>query len=92
MNSLIHVHLLTIIQGKVIIHHILYSAFYYSVIFRHESSLYSPFEVMFGRKPILPVDIDEDLMAKSYCTDADTTEKTMEVLTNNRIKMWKVYV
>lgn len=25
---------------------------------RHESTLFSPFEVMFGRKPVLPVDLD----------------------------------
>ena len=27
---------------------------------RHESSLYTPFELMFGRKPIIPVDIRND--------------------------------
>lgn len=27
---------------------------------RHESTLYTPFEVMFGRKPILPVEFDVD--------------------------------
>ena len=92
MNFLIHVHLLTILQGKVIILHVLYIVLYYSLIFRHESSLYSPFEVMFGRKPILPVNIDEGLMAKSCCTDADTIEKTMEVISNNWIKILKAYV
>ena len=57
--------------------------------YRHESSLHSPFEVMFGRKPILPVDINEGLLAKPLPTDMndDNTIKALEVLTNNRIKI-----
>ena len=56
---------------------------------RHESSSHSPFEVMFGRKPILPVDINEGLLAKPLPTDMndDNTRKALEVLTNNRIKI-----
>lgn len=57
--------------------------------YRHESSLHTPFEVMFGRKPILPVDIDEGLPANplpAHTNDCDT-EKALEVLTNNRIKI-----
>ena len=31
------------------------------IYLRHESSLYTPFEVMFGRKAVLPVDCEEGL-------------------------------
>ena len=57
---------------------------------RHESSSHSPFEVVvFGRNPILPVDINEGLVAKPLPTDMndDNTRKALEVLTNNRIKI-----
>ena len=47
-----------------------------------------PFEVMFGRKPILPVDIKEGLPPVNLLPKADDdTEKALEVLTNNRIKI-----
>ena len=27
---------------------------------RHESTLHTPFEVMFGRKPVIPIEVDAD--------------------------------
>ena len=32
---------------------------------KHESSKFSPFEVMFGRQAILPVDLTEDKVSKT---------------------------
>ena len=37
---------------------------------RHESSLYTPFELMFGRKAIIPVNLDDG----SECTQPDAKE------------------
>ncbi len=44
---------------------------------------------MFGRKPVLPVDVDEGVSANSSPADSseDVIEKAVEVITNNRIKI-----
>ncbi len=45
--------------------------------------MYSPFEVMFGRIPVLPVDVDEGVSANSSPADSseDVIEKAVEVIT-----------
>lgn len=57
---------------------------------RHESSLFTPFEGMFGRRAIFPVDINGGVpnapMPSVY--DADI-EEAVECLTNNRIRIMK---
>ena len=41
----------------------------------HESTKFSPFELMFGRKPVLPVDIEKsELDASSYDLGVSDTE------------------
>ena len=40
-------------------HHIIVCHVQYSFSNRHESSLYSTFEEMFGKKPVLPLDLDD---------------------------------
>ncbi len=58
-----------------------------STFFRQESSLYTPFEVMFGRRAVLPIDIDEGDPTESNLDD-DIGE-AMQMLTDNRLHMLK---
>lgn len=40
---------------------------------RHESSKFSPFEVMFGRRAVLPVDLDEAKVCEQSCIETEET-------------------
>ena len=40
---------------------------------RHESSKFSPFEVMFGRRAVLPVDFDENKVCEQSCIETEET-------------------
>ena len=56
---------------------------------RHESTLHTPFEVMFGRKAILPVDLDvEEVdaadLVKEYEDDIHESATSLESLTTQR--------
>ena len=80
--------LLTIQQGRFINNFV--RRLYHYMSLRHESSLFTPFEIMFGRRAILPVDINEGVqtipMPSNY--DADI-EEAVECLTNNRMRIMK---
>ncbi len=75
----------TIPQGKILklIQSMIIILILYVLLFRQESSLHTPFEVMFGRKAVLPVDINENVP----CTpnNNDDINKAVEILTDNRM-------
>ena len=57
---------------------------------RHESTLHTPFEVMFGRKAILPIDLDvERPNAAKLLEDIEgaDTGQSLEVLTSHRMEV-----
>ena len=53
------------------------------IYLRHESSLYTPFEVMFGRKPVPPVDCEEGLPFPPLHSGVGM-EAAVSMLTNNQ--------
>ena len=58
--------------------------------FRHESTLHTPFEVMFGRQAVLPIDLDmeklspERLLQEYEDTSADQPGKEIAAITTLR--------
>ena len=59
-------------------------------ISRHESTLHTPFAVMFGRKAILPIDLDvERPNAAKLLEDIEETDtgQSLEVLTSHRMEV-----
>ena len=58
---------------------------------RQESTLHTPFEIMFGRKPVLPVDIDEDHGDDELIGGDESTSSaaTLECLTAKRLELLK---
>ena len=53
---------------------------------RQESSLYSPFEVMFGRKPTLPIELDGKHIPPQRSDTTDVDDAT-RMLTDNRLSI-----
>lgn len=52
--------------------------------------MFTPFEIIFGRKAVLPVDINEGVQADYIPSiDDDDIEEAMKCLTNNRIRIMK---
>ena len=43
---------------------------------RHESSLFTPFEIMFGRRAILPVDINEGVQTALTPSNYDVVSRS----------------
>ena len=57
---------------------------------RHESSLFTPVEIMFGRRAILPVDINEGVQTAPTPSNYDADiEEAVECLTNNCMRIMK---
>lgn len=54
---------------------------------RQESTLYTPFEVMFGRRPVLPIELDVDNQSAAELLEDSSSgmpESTIEGLTSHR--------
>ena len=51
---------------------------------RHESSHYSPFEVMFGRKAILPIELDYEKGGQLLAAYVEESDEMVKLIVVNR--------